>query len=88
MYSRRYFSHETPDGRTPFDRLRDTGITYLTADENIAYAPTHDQAWDSLMRNPDHRANILNPDFRCVGVGALRGLPSHEEMFTQDFADC
>jgi uncharacterized protein YkwD len=88
MYQRRYFSHQTPDGRTPYDRLKAAGARYLTAGENIAFAPDEGQAWDSLMQSPDHRANILNPDFRCVGVGAYKGLGGFEEMFTQDFADC
>ena len=88
MYQRRYFSHRTPDGKTPYDRLHDLRFHYVTAGENIAFAPDGDQAWASLMNSPDHRANILNPDFRCVGIGAYRGLNGYEEMFTQDFADC
>ena len=88
MYQRRYFSHKTPDGKTPYDRLHDLRFHYVTAGENIAFAPDVDQAWDSLMKSPDHRANILNPDFRCVGIGAVKGLNGYEEMFTQDFADC
>ena len=88
MYQRRYFSHRTPDGKTPYDRLRDLRFHYVTAGENIAFAPDGDQAWDSLMNSPDHRANILNPDFRCVGIGAYKGLNGYEEMFTQDFSDC
>jgi len=88
MYQRRYFSHRTPDGKTPYDRLRDLRFHYVTAGENIAFAPDADQAWDSLMNSPDHRANILNPDFRCVGIGAYKGLNGYEEMFTQDFSDC
>jgi uncharacterized protein YkwD len=88
MYQRHYFSHKTPDDKTPYDRLHDLRFHYVTAGENIAFAPDVDQAWDSLMKSPDHRANILNPDFRCVGIGAYRGLNGYEEMFTQDFADC
>jgi len=88
MYQRHYFSHNTPDGKTPYDRLRDLRFHFVTAGENIAFAPDVDQAWDSLMNSPDHRANILNPDFRCVGIGAYKGLNGYEEMFTQDFADC
>ncbi len=88
MYARHYFSHQTPDGKTPYDRLREGRITYLTAGENLAFAPDVDQAWDSLMSSPDHRANILNPDFRCVGMGAYRAADGFEEMFTQDFTDC
>jgi uncharacterized protein YkwD len=88
MYQRRYFSHRTPDGKTPYDRLRELRFHYVTAGENIAFAPDGDQAWESLMNSPDHRANILNPDFRCVGIGAYKGLNGYEEMFTQDFSDC
>ncbi len=88
MYDRRYFSHRTPDGKTPYDRLHDLRFHYVTAGENIAFAPDVDQAWESLMNSPDHRANILNPDFRCIGIGAFKGLNGYEEMFTQDFADC
>jgi uncharacterized protein YkwD len=88
MYQRHYFSHQTPDGKTPFDRLQAVNAHYLTAGENIAFAPDPNLAWDSLMQSPDHRANILNPDFQCVGIGAYKGLGGYEEMFTQDFADC
>ena len=88
MYKRHYFSHRTPDGKTPYDRLHDLRFHYVTAGENLAFAADVDQAFASLMQSPDHRANILNPDFRCVGIGAYKGLNGYEEMFTQDFADC
>jgi uncharacterized protein YkwD len=88
MYNRHYFSHNTPDGKSPYDRLHDLRFHYVTAGENLAFAPDVDQAFGSLMNSPDHRANILNPDFRCIGIGAYKGLNGYEEMFTQDFADC
>jgi uncharacterized protein YkwD len=88
MYKRHYFSHKTPDGKTPYDRLHDLHLNYVTAGENLAFAADVNTAFTSLMQSPDHRANILNPDFRCVGIGAYKGLNGYEEMFTQDFADC
>jgi uncharacterized protein YkwD len=88
MYMRHYFSHQTPDRKSPYDRLRDARFHFVAAGENIAFAPDPDQAWDSLIHSPDHRSNILNPEFRCVGIGAYKGLGGYEEMFTQDFADC
>lgn len=88
MYKRHYFSHKTPDGKTPYDRLHDLHLNYVTAGENLAFAADVDTAFNSLMQSPDHRANILNPDFRCIGIGAYKGLNGYEEMFTQDFADC
>ena len=88
MYARHYFSHKTPDGKSPYDRLQEARFRFVAAGENIAFAPDPDQAWNSLIHSPDHRANIVNPDFRCVGIGAFKGLGGYEEMFTQDFADC
>ncbi|HEX6548349.1 MAG TPA: CAP domain-containing protein [Candidatus Dormibacteraeota bacterium] len=87
MYQRHYFSHNTPDGQNPFDRMRAHGAHFVTAGENIAFAPDVDQAYQSLLASPDHRANILNGDFRCVGIGVYRAV-GYEEMFTQDFSDC
>jgi uncharacterized protein YkwD len=88
MYARHYFSHQTPDKKSPYDRLREARFHFVAAGENIAFAPDPDQAWTSLIHSPDHRSNIVNPDFRCVGIGAYKGVGGYEEMFTQDFADC
>ncbi len=87
MYKRKYFSHMTPDGKNPFDRMREHEAHFVTAGENIAFAPDVDEAEQSLLASPDHRANILNADFRCAGIGVYRAA-GYEEMFTQDFTDC
>ncbi|HEV7214836.1 MAG TPA: CvpA family protein [Chloroflexota bacterium] len=86
MFQRSYFGHDTPDGRTPFDRMHAAGVTYTSAGENIAYAPNVSIADTGLMNSPEHRANILRPQFRRVGIGIVGG-GLFEEMFTQDFAD-
>ena len=86
MFARGYFSHATPEGRSPFDRIREAGITFRTAGENLALAPTLSVAHTGLMNSPGHRANILRPQFGRVGIGVLdggfRGL-----MVTQNFRD-
>ena len=87
MYRRAYFSHVTPDRKTPFDRIKAAGVHYVTAGENIAFAPDVEQAESGLMASPDHRANILNSDFKRIGIGVYRGVGGYEEMFTQDFSD-
>lgn len=86
MYNRDYFSHVTPDGKTAFDRLEDAGVRFLAAGENIAFAPDVDSAEESLLASPEHRANILAPDYVRVGIGVIQA-PGYEEMFTQEFAD-
>lgn len=92
MYLRGYFAHETPecaDGvvpgcRDPFNRIRAAGITYATAGENLALAPTAAAAHEGLMDSPGHRANILDPRYRRVGIGIVRGPVGL--MVTQEFA--
>lgn len=86
MFRRGYFAHNTPEGLDPFDRMRDAGIMYGLAGENLALAPTLDIAHEGLMNSPGHRANILNSGFRKVGIGVLDG-GVYGKMFVQEFTD-
>lgn len=86
MFKRGYFSHVTPAGKDPFARMRDAGIVFGLAGENLALAPTLDIAHDGLMNSPGHRANILNGGFRKVGIGVLDG-GVYGKMFAQEFTD-
>jgi len=84
MFARGYFAHDTPEGLTPFDRMRQSDVEFLTAGENLALAPTLQVAHTGLMNSPGHRANILRPQFGRVGIGimdgGMRGL-----MVSQEF---
>jgi uncharacterized protein YkwD len=86
MLARGYFSHYSPEGKNAFDRLRGEKIPFLLAGENLAFAPTVKIAHTGLMNSPGHRANILRPQFRKVGIGIMdagsRGL-----MVTQKFSN-
>ena len=42
MFKRGYFSHYTPEGLSPFDRMEKAGINYQYAGENLALAPSTD----------------------------------------------
>lgn len=86
MFARGYFAHTNPDGKSPFDRMADYGISFQTAGENLAYAANVELAFKGLMNSPGHRANILEPDFHKVGMGVING-GIYGEMFTQDFSD-
>ena len=84
MFARGYFAHDTPEGLTPFDRMRAADVRFLTAGENLALAPTLSVAHTGLMNSPGHRANILRREFGRVGIGimdgGMRGL-----MVSQEF---
>ena len=62
-----YFSHTRPDGSSCFTVMRNQG---RTCGENIAAG--HGSAYDTVeqwMNSQGHRENILNPNFRELGVG-------------------
>lgn len=84
MFARGYFAHETPEGLDPFDRMRQSGVDFRTAGENLALAPTVQLAHTGLMNSPGHRANILQPQFGRVGIGIMDG-GSRGLMVTQTF---
>ena len=86
MFQQGYFAHVDQNGATPFDRMRAGGATFRAAGENLALAPTVQIAHDGLMNSPGHRANILNPRYRRIGIGVADG-GMHGKMFTQNFAD-
>ncbi|MER5728550.1 CAP domain-containing protein [Streptomyces sp. NPDC002138] len=83
MAVRGFFDHTDPDGKTPWDRASAAGITSLGG-ENIARGQGDaDSVMKAWMDSPGHRANILNCEFRTLGVGAY--LASGGPWWTQDF---
>jgi uncharacterized protein YkwD/uncharacterized membrane protein required for colicin V production len=86
MFQQGYFAHIDQNGGNPFDRMRAGGAAFRAAGENLALAPTVQIAHDGLMNSPGHRANILNPRYRRIGIGVADG-GMHGKMFTQNFAD-
>lgn len=86
MLRRGYFSHVDPDGHDPFFRMEAAGISFLTAGENLAYAPNLTLAYNGLMNSTEHRENILNSNFSKIGVGVADG-GIYGKMFTQEFTN-
>lgn len=71
MYLRKYFSHFSPEGKNLGDRLKTADIGYSLAGENLAFAPDVEMAHQGLMNSPDHKKNLLDPQFRHVGIGII-----------------
>ncbi|HUD10902.1 MAG TPA: CvpA family protein [Candidatus Saccharimonadia bacterium] len=86
MFAKGYFSHINNAGQNPFDRMKAGGVQFGAAGENLALAPTLQLAETGLMNSPPHRANILDPVYRSVGIGIINGGP-YGLMITQDFTD-
>ncbi|MFA5527669.1 MAG: SafA/ExsA family spore coat assembly protein [Peptostreptococcales bacterium] len=85
MMSKGYFSHTSPTYGSPFDMMRNFGIRYQTAGENIAYGQkSAAQVMEGWMNSSGHRANILNANFTQIGVGYAvksNGTPYWTQMF-------
>jgi uncharacterized protein YkwD len=99
MVAKDYFDHVSPAGETPLDRVAAGGYlprsgTYVVG-ENIAVGTvqlaTPAAIVSSWMASRDHRANILNRDFRDSGLGIVAQAPGQYAAglpgatYTQEF---
>lgn len=83
MVRRRFFDHVSPSGSTMMARVCASAYPHragaYSIGENIAWGGgslgTHRAIVRAWMRSAGHRANLLNPRFRDVGVGVAPGVP-------------
>jgi uncharacterized YkwD family protein len=74
MADKGYFSHQSPTYGSPFDMLKQFGVSYSYAGENIAAGQkTAEEVMNSWMNSSGHKANILNKNYTQIGVGFVRG---------------
>lgn len=65
-----YFAHQSPTYGSPFDMMKQFGISYTSAGENIAKGQkTPADVMNGWMNSEGHRANILNASYTEIGVG-------------------
>lgn len=82
MVDNRYFSHTSPTYGSPFQMIKDFGLSFRTAGENIAYGQRTPQAVvNAWMNSSGHRANILNPSYTQIGVGYVAKGHYWTQMF-------
>jgi uncharacterized protein YkwD len=87
MVRRSYFSHQSPDGRNSTDRIRAAGYMRSggrwTVGENLAWGTadlsTARGLLNAWMNSPGHRANILKPAYREIGVAIAMGTPKSRD---------
>ena len=82
MKDNKYFSHTSPVYGTPFQMIKNFGISYRSAGENIAKGYATPQAVvNGWMNSSGHRANILNANYTHIGVGYVSGGNYWTQMF-------
>jgi len=74
MLAKDYFSHQSPEGVDPWHWFKIAGYNYKIAGENLAIgfldSGEVNQAW---LDSPSHKANLLNSNYKDVGIAVLTG---------------
>lgn len=82
MKNNNYFAHNSPVYGTPFQMIKNFGISFRSAGENIAKGYATPQAVvNAWMNSSGHRANILNAGYTKIGVGYVAGGNYWTQMF-------
>ncbi|NLK68522.1 MAG: SH3 domain-containing protein [Clostridiaceae bacterium] len=84
MVENNYFSHQSPKYGSPFDMMRQFGISFRSAGENIAGNSTEAGAVKAWMNSEGHRKNILSGNFNYTGIGIYQS-PKYGKVFVQMF---
>ena len=76
LLNRNYFSHYTPEGKTIFNFLKENGIGYSNAGENLAHSMpagigSPDAFMNAWMDSPSHKANILRGAYSQIGISVV-----------------
>lgn len=78
MLAKHYFAHIAPDGRVPWYWVEKRGYNYTTIGENLAVGYRGQSIVDGWMRSPEHRVNIMKPEFDEVGIAIVPQSPAHQ----------
>ena len=82
MKTQGYFNHTSPTYGSPFDMMKQFGISFRGAGENIAMGQRSPQeVMNAWMNSQGHRANILNSSFTHIGVGHVADGNYWTQMF-------
>ncbi|MDP3052014.1 MAG: CAP domain-containing protein [bacterium] len=75
MVVKGYFSHNSPDGKTPWYWFDLAGYPFKYAGENLAINfQDSKEVSDAWLASPEHKANILNPKFTEIGIATAEGM--------------
>jgi uncharacterized protein YkwD len=75
MLAKQYFAHISPDGTSVGDLVKSVGYEFIAIGENLALGDfeNDEKLVQSWMASEGHRANILNSQYREIGVAVFKG---------------
>ncbi|OHA16510.1 MAG: hypothetical protein A3G52_00190 [Candidatus Taylorbacteria bacterium RIFCSPLOWO2_12_FULL_43_20] len=83
MFAGKYFAHVSPQGLAVSDFAKKVGYEYIIIGENLAQGNFKDdselvRAW---MDSPGHRANIMNQNYKEIGISVKKGEFEGEQVW-------
>lgn len=84
LSKRHVLSHQFPNELPLTDRLRNAGLIFTAAAENVGMNTELSDVNNMFMRSPGHRDNMLNPAYDAVGIGVVHLGSAY--WVTEDFA--
>ena len=88
MFQENYWSHYSPDGKTPWDFILGAGYKYEYAGENLAKNFLFSNGVvDAWMNSTTHRDNLLKREYTEVGYAIVNGILNGEQttLVVQEF---
>jgi len=83
MFEHNFWAHNAPDGKVPWDFMKEQGYIYVYAGENLARGYSNAQeVVDAWMNSPEHRQNLLSPNYQEVGFAVEQGDLTGEKNTT------
>lgn len=74
MLAKGYWAHSAPDGTPPWSFFNQFGYKYRYAGENLARDfSSPGGAVEAWMASPTHKENILNGNYKEIGIGVIEG---------------
>jgi hypothetical protein len=76
MFKNQYFEHTSPSGQGISELAKEVNYEYIVIGENLALGNFKNDAIlvQSWMESPGHRANILNPQYKEIGIAVEKGV--------------
>jgi len=80
ILAEQYFSHNSLDGEKFSTWVKEENYRYLVVGENLAMGfNSAEEVLNAWMNSPLHKENILNPRYRDIGIGIIRGQMNGKE---------
>jgi len=81
-----YFAHESPTYGSPADMIRNAGISFRLASENLGRGGNIEGIFHSFMGSTGHKNNIVNERYNYTGIGIIYE-PGRGYLVTQLFVE-